>query len=64
MKAAIDPDLCTGCELCVETCPNIFEMDDDEGIARVKVDEVPEDAEDCARQAEEECPVEAIAVEE
>jgi len=64
MKAVVDPDVCTGCELCVETCPDVFEMDTDKVIARVKVDEVPDNAEDCARQAEEECPVDAITVEE
>lgn len=61
-KAAVDPELCTGCELCVETCPEVFEMDGD--IAIVKVDTVPEDAIDCCKQAAEDCPVEAISVEE
>jgi ferredoxin len=61
MKAYVDEDLCTGCELCTQTCPDVFEMEDD--VARVTVDEIPEDAEDCAKQAAEECPVEAIKVE-
>jgi ferredoxin len=61
MKAIVDEDLCTGCELCTQTCPDVFEMEDD--IAKVVVDEIPEDAEDCAKQAAEECPVEAIKVE-
>jgi ferredoxin len=60
MKAIVDEDLCTGCELCTQTCPDVFEMDDD--VAKVIVDEIPEDAEDCAKQAAEECPVEAIKV--
>ena len=64
MKAVVDPDVCTGCELCVEACPDVFEMDTDKVIARVKMDEVADNAEDCARQAEEECPVDAITVEE
>ncbi len=61
MKAFVDEDLCTGCELCTQTCPDVFEMDDD--VAKVTGDEIPADAEDCARQAAEECPVEAIRVE-
>jgi ferredoxin len=61
MKASVDGDLCTGCELCTQTCPDVFEMQED--IAAVVVDEVPEDAEECAKQAAEECPVEAIKVE-
>ena len=40
MKVTIDRDLCTGCELCATTCPDVFEMDDD-GLAKVKVDPVP-----------------------
>lgn len=62
MKVSVDADLCTGCELCVETCPDVFEMDAD--IAVVKTEQVPDDAEDSARQAADECPVEAITVEE
>lgn len=62
MKAKVDEELCSGCELCVETCPEVFEMKEDVSI--VKVDTVPEDAEECARQAADECPVEAISIEE
>jgi len=62
MKISIDAELCTGCELCVDTCPEIFEMGDD--TATVKVDTVPEDQEDCVREAAENCPVEAILIEE
>jgi ferredoxin len=62
MKAVVDADECTGCELCTQTCPEVFEMEDD--IAVVKVDEVPADAEETCRQAVEECPVECISIEE
>ncbi|UCG42422.1 MAG: ferredoxin [candidate division WOR-3 bacterium] len=60
MKASVDKELCTGCELCVSSCPDIFEMQDDVAVA--KVDIVPEAAEDCVKQAAEDCPVEAIQV--
>ena len=61
MKAKVDEYICTGCELCMETCPEIFEIQGD--VSVVKVGEIPEDAEDCVKQAEEECPVEAIKIE-
>lgn len=61
MKTKVDADLCTGCELCVDTCPDIYEMKDD--IADVIVDEVPADLEDCVTEAAESCPAEAIIVE-
>jgi len=62
MKAIIDADECTGCELCTTTCPEIFEMEDD--VAIVKGDSVSAELEETCRQAAEECPVECIAIED
>ncbi|MBC8181259.1 ferredoxin [candidate division KSB1 bacterium] len=62
MKATVDPDLCTGCELCVDECPDVFEMNDDD-LAVVKVDVVPADAEESAQEAADDCPSEAITIE-
>ena len=62
MEAKVDKDLCTGCDLCVDTCPEVFEMGDD--TARVKASPVPRDAEDRCREAKDACPVEAISIEE
>jgi ferredoxin len=61
VKAVVDRDACTGCELCVETCPDVFEMDD-EGIAVVKVDEVPAEAAETCREAAADCPSDAISI--
>jgi len=63
MKAQVDPDLCTACGLCEEICPEVFEPGDD-GIAQVKVDEIPEELEESARDAADQCPVEAITIED
>ncbi len=62
MKAKVDPDMCTGCGLCPDICPAVFEMDGD--VAKVTVDPVPADAEEICRDAAESCPVEAINIEE
>jgi len=59
MKAVVNKDTCTGCELCVSTCPEVFEMTAD-GVAKAKVEEVPADAQDSCREAASGCPVEAI----
>ena len=63
MKAKVDPDLCTGCSLCEEVCPEVFEMNAD-GVAESKVDPVPAEAEETARDAADQCPVEAITIED
>lgn len=63
MKAIVDQDLCIGCGLCADLCPEVFELDDDDK-AQTIVDEVPEEAEEACRNAAEQCPVEAIKIEE
>jgi ferredoxin len=56
----IDPDLCTGCELCVETVPDVFQM---EGDVATVID--PEGAgEEEIQEAVDNCPVEAITWQE
>ncbi len=60
MIAIVDEELCTGCGLCVDTCPEVFELLDD--LAKVIIEPVPEGAQETCRDAAEECPVEAISI--
>jgi ferredoxin len=62
MKVKVDPDLCTGDEICVQMCPEVFEMEDDKAV--VLQEEVPKELQDSVREAAESCPSEAIIIEE
>ena len=62
MKVAVDDDLCGGHGVCVGLCQSVFAIDDDEGFARVIVDEVPGDAESAVRDAVARCPAHAIHI--
>ena len=61
MRAKVDPDKCTGCGLCADSCPEVFEMKD--GVAAARAGEIPAGAEASAKQAAGDCPSEAISVE-
>jgi ferredoxin len=60
MKVTIDEEACIECGVCVETCPEVFEMKDDK--VYVKVNEVPKEVITTCKEAAESCPVEAIQV--
>ncbi|MCM8814830.1 MAG: ferredoxin [Candidatus Omnitrophica bacterium] len=61
MKVKIDESTCTGCGLCADNCPEVFELGD--SVAKVIADPVPAEKEECAKEAAENCPVDAISIE-
>jgi len=61
MKVKVDQDVCIGCGLCADTCPDVFELKDDK--AYVKIAEIPEDKLSLVKEAAANCPVDAISVE-
>ena len=59
MKFKVDQELCIGCGACEASCPEVFELVDDK--SQVKLDPVPEEFQECALEAEDNCPVLAIS---
>lgn len=62
MKGFVDEETCIGCGLCPSICPDIFEMDNETGKAIAKDIEIADDTLEDAKDAEEQCPVEAIDI--
>jgi len=50
--------------LCADICPEVFRISEEDDLAEVYVDEIPEDAEDLVQEAAESCPVSVIHFEE
>lgn len=63
MRARVDKDLCAGCAVCTEVCPEVFELDEND-IAVVKLDPVPPEHQEACRDAADQCPADAIEIEE
>ena len=64
MKASVEKGTCMGDWNCNILCPEVFQYDEDELMSIVQMDVIPEKFEDAVRQAAEECPADAITIEE
>jgi ferredoxin len=59
MRAVVKDD-CSGCGLCVDSAPEVFEMDG--SVAKVKMDPIPDNLAESAREAAAGCPSESIVI--
>lgn len=59
MSVKVDQEKCIGCGRCTEICPEVFKLNEEGKSTVIKIDGA-----DCALKAADECPVEAIFVEE
>jgi ferredoxin len=62
MKVIVDYDLCEANALCMEACPKVFRVEEDDTLT-VLMDEVSEDLRTNLQEAERLCPRQAIRVE-
>ena len=61
-RVVMDTEECSGCETCVELCPEVFEFNEaDEVAVVIKAEGGPKD---CIDDAIDACPVECIHWEE
>lgn len=57
-------DFCIRCGLCEDLCPELFTLDYEKDEAVIKVDEVPEELEEAAKDVIRDCAVTAIYIKE
>jgi ferredoxin len=62
MKAVVDYDLCEANALCMEACPEVFRVEEDDTLT-VLMEEIPEDLRAKMQDAERLCPRQAIRIE-
>ncbi len=60
MKVIVDPELCIGCESCVDFLPEVFKMEGE--LAKTIEEDIPDELHDKVQESIELCPVEAIKI--
>jgi ferredoxin len=63
MKIVLDPLRCDAHGVCVDVCPEVFALDDDEDVVRVLDEQPAESLRASVTQAARKCPKAAITIE-
>lgn len=62
MKVTIKENACIGCGQCCYTCENVFEFNNEKGMAQVKANADIEANKEEVEEAKNGCPTEAIEI--
>lgn len=63
MRLTVDRERCGGHGRCIALAPELFDLDDDEGLAFPLTEEIDDDQVTAAREAAANCPQSAIHIE-
>ena len=63
MKVHVDPEICEAQGVCVRTCAQVFELDDEDNLS-ILTDTVPPQHHEAIRRAVARCPTQALTLDE
>jgi ferredoxin len=63
MRVILDTQNCQAYANCLMTAPEVFDLDEEKGIAIIKQENPPEDLRSAVEEAVRSCPVQALTVE-
>ncbi|MFC7493011.1 MULTISPECIES: ferredoxin [unclassified Nocardioides] len=64
MRVTVIEDKCCGFATCISVAPDVFDIDGDQIAVPLVEGDLPERLHQCAREAAEACPTDAIVIEE
>ena len=64
MKVVVDYDLCEANALCMDCCPEVFRVEEDDTLTVLIEDNIPDDLRAKVEEAVRLCPRQAIATQE